>query len=263
MELEGSLMDKTEITAIKAMLFREFAIWTKDKNSIFLRFILQPGIATIAFGKIVAPHVNGGEGYNLIIITGIAMSFVMTFCMLNISNNVMLGYNTRLFETWLCSPISIKGLVIGLVTGASLNGFVAGCVIISMNCIILGYPILNILPSLPLIALSAVLFSCLACILYLAPATPAGAQSIVPYYVLPMTNLGCVYYSYSMLPGNWSYVSSLIPMTYATEALRTAAGGGTLYGDLFDAYLTICGAIIVSLLALFVIAQRRLGEYVW
>ena len=256
-------MDRTELTAIKAMLFRELAIWTKDKNSIFLRFILQPGVATIAFGKIVAPHVNGGADYNLVIITGIAMSFVMTFCMLNLSNNIMLGYNTRLFETWLCSPISIKGLVIGLVIGASLNGFVAGCIIISMNCFILDYPFLSILPTLPLIALSAVFFSCLACILYLAPATPVGAQGIVPYYVLPMTNLGCVYYSYSMLPTGWNYVSSLIPMTYATEALRTAAGGGTLYGSLLDAYLSIAAAIIASLLVLFAVAQRRLGEYVW
>lgn len=256
-------MDRAELTAIKAMLSRELAIWIKDKNSLFLRFILQPGIATIAFGKIIAPHVNGGDGYTLVVITGIAMSFVMTFCMLNISNNVMLGYNTRLFETWLCSPIGIKGLVIGLVCGASMNGCIAGCVIVTMNCIILGYPLLDILPALPLIALSAILFSTLACTIYLAPSTPINAQSIVPYYVLPMANLGCVYYSYSMLPQGWSYVSLLIPMTYATEALRAAAAASSLYPNVLSAYLALGSAITVALLFLFFVAQRRLGEYVW
>ncbi|UMZ11901.1 ABC transporter permease [Pseudomonas sp. MPFS] len=256
-------MDRMELVAIRAMLSRELAIWIKDKNSLFLRFILQPGIATVAFGKIVAPHVNGGQEYSLVIITGITMSFVMTFCMLNISNNVMLGYNTRLFETWLCSPIGIKGLVVGLVCGASMNGFIAGCVIITMNCIILGYPVLGIIPALPLIALSSILLSSIACVIYLTPATPANAQGIVPYYVLPMANLGCVYYSYSMLPQEWSYVSLLVPMTYATEALRAAMLESTLYSNIFSAYLTIGSAIVISLLVLFYVAQRRLGEYVW
>jgi ABC-type multidrug transport system permease subunit len=256
-------MERAELNAIRALLLREMAIWAKDKKSIFLRFILQPGIATFAFGKVISPHVSEGHGYDFVILTGIAISFVMTFCFLNIANNVMLGYNTRLFESWLCSPISIPGLITTLILGAALNGTVAGTVILIMNCLMLDYSMHNVLQSIPIIFLSAILFSIIASIIYLSPSTPIHAQGIMPYVALPMTNLGCIYYSYSMLPGDWNYLALLVPMTYASEALRAAMSSSALFGHLGIAYLLLLAACTALYFVLLKVAQRRLGEYLW
>jgi ABC-2 type transport system permease protein len=254
------------IMPILGLLEREVALWIRDWKSIPLRFFLQPSVQIFVFASVLGDNFHNNVDkikYSSIVGPGIVVMVVINFCILNVSNNIMIGYTTRLFETWLGAPISVNNLLLYLVFSATLNGILSGSIVIILLYIIVGVYPDHLIEALCAIMVTSTWTSIMACAVFLIPKTPDKLQGILPYFLIPATYLGCTFYRFSDLSVFWRAVSLLFPTTWFCEFLRDAYNINSGIGSAWF----IFGALIMSLIAcgafLLEIGRRRLNNYLW
>lgn len=251
---------------IKALLLRERDLWLRDWKTIPLRFILQPATQISVFASVLAGHVMTAPGaptYASIVGPGLIVVIVINFCILNASNNIMVGYNTRLFESWLSAPIETTKLLYLLVFAAAVNGFIAGLVVMALLWLMTGTAPVSIGLGVLSVLLISVWSSLAATIAFLLPSTPDKMQNILPYFLIPISFLGCIYYTFGTLDG-WPRVLALfMPTTYFSEAFRTAYAVDSQLAPVEVMLAVIVITIVALLVLLRWIGNRRLGDFTW
>ena len=95
-----------------------------------------------------------------------------------------------------------------------------GCIVTLVSLFFTELPIHNVLVTIAVIILTALLFAT-AGFINAVYANSFDDISIVPTFILtPMTYLGGVFYSISLLPPFWQAVSQLNPILYMVNAFR-------------------------------------------
>jgi ABC-2 type transport system permease protein len=193
---------------------------------IWMQTILPPAITTtlyfIIFGKLIGERIGEMEGYSYIdfIVPGLIL---MSVIQNSYSNVVSSFFSTKLqhyIEELLISPVPnwviLSGYVIGGVTRGTLVGIVVTLISLIFTDLQIHYYGLTLL----VFVLTSVLFA-LAGFINAVYATTFDDISIVPTFVLtPLTYLGGVFYSISLLPGFWQTVSLGNPVLYMVNAFR-------------------------------------------
>ena len=231
---------------------------------IWVQTIVPPAITMtlyfIIFGNLIGRRIGSMDGYDYMqyIAPGLIMMSVIT----NSYGNVVSSFFGAKFgghvEEMLVSPMSNAAIIVGHVAGGVMRGMLVGTLV---TIIALGFTDLTIqhtLITVSMVLLSSIVFA-LAGFINAVFARKFDDISIVPTFVLtPLTYLGGVFYSISLLPEFWQKVSLANPILYMVNAFRYGILG-TSDISIGNAYI-IVGIFVVGLFtASLMLLNRGIG----
>ena len=253
---------------IKNHNLTSFQTIARKETVRFLRIwpqTLLPSAITITlyyviFGNLIGPRIGEMEGYSYIqfIVPGLTMMSVITNSYSNVVASFFSAKFQRYIDELLVSPTSNSVILLGYITGGIIRGSIIGVIVLFISVFFTDLTINNLLITASVIFLTAVLFS-LAGLTNGIFARKFDDVSIVPTFVLtPLTYLGGIFYSISMLPDFWRTLSQGNPILYMVNAFRYGMLGHSDI-DIYTAYTLIIGFIVALYLVNLYLLRKGIG----
>lgn len=228
-------------------------IWLREVRR-FLRIwqqtLLPPAITMtlyfVIFGNLIGQRIGemGGTGYMNFIVPGLIMMSVITSSYANVSSSFFSNKFQRSVEEMLVAPLPNWIILMGFVLGGVTRGLLVGLVVTVLAIYFADLEVHNFPVVVSVVFLSAVLFA-LGGFINAIFANKFDDISLVPTFVLtPLTYLGGVFYSISLLPEVWQSISMLNPILYMVNAFRYGILGITDI-DLIEAYSLLLSLIVM------------------
>ena len=226
---------------------------------IWVQTIVPPAITMslyfIIFGNLIGRRIGdmGGFDYMDFIVPGLVMMSVITNSYGNMVSSFFGAKFGKHIEEMLVSPMSNLIILAGYVTGAVSRGLLVGAVVMAVSLLFTDLQVHDPLVTVAVVLLTAVVFS-LAGMINAIFAQKFDDIAIIPTFVLtPLTYLGGVFYSISMLPQFWQTVSLANPILYMVNAFRYGILGvsdvslGVAFG-VIGLFILGLGAVCLTLL---------------
>ena len=212
---------------------------------IWIQTILPPVITMalyfIIFGNLIGPRIGQMDGFDYMefIIPGLIMMAVITNSYSNVVSSFYGSKFQRHIEEMIISPTPNYIILVGYVLGGVTRGLSVGVAVTLVSLVFHPLNIHNLAVILSMILLTAILFS-LAGLINGVYARSFDDISIIPTFVLtPLTYLGGIFYSISMLPGFWQTMSLGNPILYMVNAFR--------YGFLGASDISLAASYAISI----------------
>ena len=197
---------------------RIFRIWVQT---------LVPPVITmtlyfIVFGTFIGSQLSGINGfeYMAFIAPGLIMMSIITN---SYTNTVSSFFSTKFqknIEEMLVSPTPNWVIVLGFVSGGVVRGLSVGFLVSMVSLIFIRLPLYSIVITALFAFLTSFVFS-LAGMINGIFAQKFDDISIIPTFVItPLTYLGGVFYSISLLPDFWQMISKANPIIYMIDGFR-------------------------------------------
>ncbi len=243
------------------------ALWTlvsKEYHRIMRIWVqtLVPPVITmtlyfVIFGNLIGSRIGemGGFSYMQYIAPGLIMMAVITNSYGNVVSSFFGAKFGRHIEEMLVSPMPDWLIIAGHVAGGVMRGLCVGALVTVVALFFTDLDVKHPLITVSVVLLTAIVFS-LGGFLNAVFAKKFDDISIVPTFILtPLTYLGGVFYSISLLPDFWERVSMANPILYMVNAFRYGILGVSDIG-LGKAYLIII-AFVAALFWLALILMKR------
>ena len=193
---------------------------------IWIQTIVPPAITMtlyfIIFGNLIGRRIGTMDGFDYMeyIAPGLIMMSVITNSYGNVVSSFFGAKFSGHIEEMLISPMSNATIVIGHVAGGVLRGMLVGTLVTIIALFFTNLDVQYPLITISVVFLSSVVFA-LAGFINAVFARKFDDISIVPTFVLtPLTYLGGVFYSISLLPEPWKTISLANPILYMVNAFR-------------------------------------------
>lgn len=176
----------------------------------------------LIFGNLIGSRIGqmGGFSYMDFIVPGLVMMSIIQNSYGNISSSFFGAKFGRHIEELLVAPLPNWVILTGYVAGAVLRGLMVGVIVLAIAMCFTKVRIPHPLVTLSTVLLGATIFS-LAGFVNAVYAKKFDDIAIVPTFILtPLTYLGGVFYSVSLLPDFWEKASHLNPILYMVNAFR-------------------------------------------
>jgi len=217
---------------------------------IWVQTVLPPAITMalyfVIFGKLIGSQIGDMEGFRYIdfIVPGLILMSVISNSYANVVSSFYSSKFQHNIEELLIAPLPNFVILAGYVAGGVARGVVVGVVVTAVSMFFTDLQIHSYGISLAVFVLTSILFAT-AGFINAVYANSFDDISIVPTFVLtPLTYLGGVFYSISMLPEFWQKVSLANPVLYMVNAFRYGLLG---FSDIsmWQAFAIIFGFIIL------------------
>ena len=208
--------------------------------------VITMSLYFVIFGAIIGRRVGemGGMPYMDFIVPGLIMLSVITNAYGNITSSFFGAKFGRHIEELLISPLPPWIILAGYVSGAVFRALVVGVLVWLVAAAFSGFHMHNVAVTLSILLMTAIVFA-LAGFINAIYAQKFDDISIIPTFVLqPMTYLGGVFFSVSLLPGFWQQLALVNPIVYMVNAFRYGLLGVT------DIALWVAYAIVLVFAAL-------------
>lgn len=235
-------MSSTTWVGIKTLMRKEVTriirIWSQT--------LLPPAITMtlyfVIFGNLIGSRIGemGGFDYMSFIVPGLVMMAVITSSYGNMVSSFFGAKFAKHVEELLISPMPNWAILAGYVSGSLFRGLAVGLIVTLISLFFTDIQMHNVWIILSTVVLTSVVFS-LGGFINAAFAKKFDDIAIIPTFVLtPLTYLGGVFYSISLLPDFWQKVSLINPVLYMVNTFR--------YGFLgvSDINVGVAYAIIIS-----------------
>lgn len=232
--------------AFWTIVVREIRRFTRIWGQTLLPPVITMTLYFIIFGNLIGSRIGemGGFGYMEYIVPGLIMMSVITNSYSNVVSSFYSTKFQRHIEELLVSPTPNWVILLGYVIGGSVRGLLVGLIVTGLSLFFTDLSVHNIWVIGSVVFLTAILFS-LGGFINAIYADSFDHVSIVPTFVLtPLTYLGGVFYSISLLPEFWQGVSQLNPILYMVNTFRYGILGVSDIHIGF-AYSMIIGAIVI------------------
>jgi len=176
----------------------------------------------LIFGGLIGSRIGqmGGYDYMDFIVPGLVMMSVIQNAYGNISSSFFGAKFGRHVEELLVSPMPNWVILGGYVGGAVLRGLMVGVIVLLIAMCFTHVRIPHPLVTLGTVLLGATIFA-LAGFVNAVYAKKFDDIAIIPTFILtPLTYLGGVFYSVSLLPPFWEKASYANPILYMVNAFR-------------------------------------------
>ena len=243
--------------ALKSILHKE----THRFLRIWVQTLVPPAITIslyfVIFGSLIGPRIGemGGFDYISFIVPGLIMMSVITNSYSNVASSFFSAKWQRSVEEMLVAPVPNWVIVAGYTGGGMARGILVGFIVSLVSLFFVEIQIHNVWVIIITVSLTSALFS-LAGLINAIFANSFDDISIIPTFILtPLTYLGGVFYSITLLPEFWQNVSQLNPIFYMVNVFR--------YGFLgiSDVNLSVAfGVIGVFITVLFGIAMTLINK---
>ena len=245
--------------AFYTILIKEILRFLRIWKQTILPAVITTILYFIIFGHLIGSAIGDMDGiaYHNFIAPGLVMMTVIG----NAYGNTVASFFSAKFhghiEEMLVSPTPNTIILLGFIGGGVARGLVVGAAVISVVLLFTELPIHSPLITLSIITLTSILFS-LAGIINAMYAQSFDDISIIPTFVLtPLTYLGGVFYSISMLPEFWQNISLFNPILYMVNGFRYGILGVSDI-SLLHSYLIILG--FIGLLFFYTLHLLRTGK---
>ena len=205
-------------TLVTREIRRFFRIWPQT--------ILPPAITMtlyfIIFGNLIGSRIGemGGFTYMEYIVPGIIMMAVINNAYSNVASSFFSAKFQNHVEELIVAPVPNYLILAGYVAGGTARGLCVGVIVTIVSLFFTRLPIEHIFITISMVVLSAILFA-IGGFINAVYARSFDEISIIPTFILtPLTYLGGVFYSISLLPEFWQNVSLLNPILYMVNAFR-------------------------------------------
>jgi len=233
-------------TAYYTIVVREVLRFSR----IWLQTIIPPVITTalyfVIFGNLIGSQIGNMDGHTYMefIVPGGIMMSVIT----NAYANVVSSFYGSKFQgniaEMLVSPTPNWIILLGYVTGGVARGIAVGAAVTLVSLFFSHLHIEHLWVTGTIIVLTSALFS-LAGLINAVYAKSFDDITIVPTFVLtPLTYLGGVFYSISLLPPFWQSATLTNPILYMVNGFRYGILG-TADISIWVSYSVIIGFIVL------------------
>ncbi|MET1255146.1 ABC transporter permease [Aliikangiella maris] len=247
------MFERQSLIALQSILVKEITRYFR----IWIQTLLPPAITMslyfVIFGQLIGARVGEMSGVSYIeyITPGIIMMSVITNSYSNVVSSFFSAKFQRSIEEMLVSPVPTLYILLGYVLGGVTRGILTGIIVtlvaaqfVEINIHHWGVLIFVVLMTSMLFATGGLVNAIFA--------KKFDDISIVPTFILtPLTYLGGVFYSISLLPDFWYKLSMFNPVLYMVNAFR--------YGFLGFSDINITHALI--LISAFIISLFSLAYY--
>jgi ABC-2 type transport system permease protein len=213
---------RAKLIAFQTILTKEVLRFAR----IWIQTVLPPVVTTalyfIIFGNLIGPRIGSMDGFDYMefIIPGLIMMAVITNSYANVVSSFYGSKFQRHIEEMLISPVPNYIILIGFVGGGVARGLTVGVAVTIVSLVFHPLNIHSLWVMSSMILLTSILFS-LAGLINGVYAKSFDDISIVPTFVLtPLTYLGGIFYSISLLPEFWQKASLINPILYMVNAFR-------------------------------------------
>lgn len=176
----------------------------------------------IIFGNLIGRRIGdmGGFDYMQFIVPGLVMMSVIQNSYGNMVSSFFGAKFGRHIEEILISPLPNWVILLGYLSGSVARGLMVGAVVMCVALFFTDVQIHNWLITISVVLLTAIVFG-LAGMVNAIFAQKFDDIAIIPTFVLtPLTYLGGVFYSVSLLPDIWQNISAVNPILYMVNAFR-------------------------------------------
>ena len=238
-------------TIVRKEIIRVLRIWVQT--------VVPPAITMtlyfIIFGNLIGRRIGAMDGFDYMqyIAPGLIMMSVITNSYGNVVSSFFGAKFGRHIEEMLVSPMSNGTIILGHVAGGVLRGLLVGLLVTAIALFFTKLDVQHPFVTISIVLLSSIVFS-LAGFINAIFAKKFDDISIIPTFVLtPLTYLGGVFYSISLLPEFWQGVSKANPILYMVNAFRYGILGtsdisvGVAYGILVLFVVVLFGACLMLL----------------
>jgi len=244
-------------TAFRTLLIKEILRFAR----IWVQTILPPAITMalyfIIFGKLIGSQIGDIEGFRYIdfIVPGLILMSVISNSYANTVSSFYFSRWNKHIDELLIAPIPNWLILAGYVSGGVARGVIVGVVVTIVASFFTDLFIYSYGITFLVFVLTSVLFS-LAGFINGVFANSFDDISIIPTFVLtPLTYLGGVFYSISLLPEFWQTLSLANPVLYMVNAFRYGILG---FSDV-PIWFALC-IILVFILILSVYANYLINK---
>lgn len=240
------------------------SILNKETNRflrIWVQTLVPPAITMtlyfIIFGSLIGSRIGdmGGFSYMEFIVPGLIMMSVITNSYSNVASSFFSAKFQRNVEELLVAPVPNYIIVLGFVGGGVARGVLVGLIVTLLSLFFVDIRIHHLLVIMATVVLTSALFA-LGGLINAVYAKTFDDISIIPTFVLtPLTYLGGVFYSLTLLPGGWQQVAAFNPIVYMVNAFR--------YGFLgvSDVSISLAFAVMLGLISvLFMLALHLVNK---
>ena len=206
------------MTIVRKEVVRFFRIWPQT----FLPSVITTVLYFLIFGTFIGSQVKpmGGVSYMAFIVPGLVMMAILNGAFQNIAFSFFQLKFMKTVEEILVSPMPAWAVVSGYVTGSLIRGLVIGGLVFTSAFVFEVIPVAHPIYAIFIASITAIVFS-LAGLINAIYAKGFDGINIVPTFVImPLTYLGGVFYSLSLLPTVWQTISHFNPVLYMVNAFR-------------------------------------------
>jgi ABC-2 type transport system permease protein len=234
----------TNLVGLRTIMRKEI----KRVSRIWVQTIVPPAITMtlyfVIFGSLIGRRIGEMDGmpYIVYIAPGLVMMAVITNSFSNVVSSFFSAKLQLYLEELLVSPLSTATIVVGYMVGGIFRGLAVGVLVTGVALMFTRLTVVHPWITLSVVVLVAAVFS-LAGLLNAVFAKTFDDISIVPTFVLtPLTYLGGVFFSISLLSPAWQAVAMANPILYMVNAFRYGVLGVS------DIPIGIAYSLIVGLL---------------
>ena len=236
------------MNVIYVLWLRELRRYTRSRSQI-VASLGQPFLYLVALGFGLGPvFEKAGQGSYVQFIAPGVMAMPVLFS--SVFSGVGLLWDRQLgfLKETLVAPVPRFQIMLGRTLGAATVAVVQGLLVVVV-CFIAGFRIVNAATAplaLIFLLLIACVFSALGTAIGSVLQNIQGFQLIMNFLVLPIFFLSGALYPLNNLPKVFSAITSIDPLTYGVDALRTTLIGVAHYGIAIDAaVLAILATILL------------------
>ena len=228
---------------------------------IWVQTLVPPVITTslyfVIFGNFIGGRIGemGGFSFMQFIVPGLIMQSVITNSYSNVSSSFFGQKFQKNIEELLVAPVPTAIIMAGFLVGGMARGLLAGAFVTAISLAFVRINVSSWLVVFTTVLMTSLLFS-LAGLLNGLFAKSFDDVSIIPTFILtPLTYLGGVFYSITLLPSFWQFISRFNPIVYMISGFRYGFLGE---GDM--ALWTSMTVLVVFIVVLFAICYRLIEK---
>jgi len=176
----------------------------------------------LIFGQLIGGRIGDmhGVSYMQFIAPGLVMMTAITASYVNSASSFFLSKFTKTYEELLVSPLSTHNIIWGYVVGSVVRGGLAGILVMLVALLFITFDIHSWMMIFSTLLLTTISFA-LGGLINAVYAKTFDDVGLIPTFVLtPLTYLGGVFYSISLLPDFWQAVSKFNPIVYMINGFR-------------------------------------------
>ncbi len=243
--------------ALRTLLFKEIRRFAR----IWPQTLLPPAITTslyfLIFGKLIGERIGAvnGVSYMDYIVPGVILMSVISHSYSNVVSSFYSTKFQRHIEELLVAPVSNWVILAGYIGGGIARGVLVGCVVAAISLLFADITVINWWLAVSVFVLTATLFS-LAGFINAIFADSFDDISIIPNFVLtPLSYLGGVFYSVSMLPDIWQKIALANPILYMINAFRYSLIGISDVDVYLAMIMTVSFIVLLIVFCLILLAK--------
>lgn len=252
---------------IQVILVALITLWRKEINRymrIWVQTLVPPAITMslyfVIFGSLIGSRVGemGGFSYIEFIVPGLIMMSVITNSYSNVASSFYSTKFQRNVEELLVAPVPNYIIILGYIGGGVSRGILVGLIVTLVSILFVDIQIHNLMVLISMVFLTSVLFA-LGGLINAIFANSFDDISIIPTFILtPLTYLGGVFYSMSLLPDFWQNVSKVNPIIYMVNTFRYGFLG---VSDIHIGYafVIVCSFVLVLFYVALMLINKGVG----